>query len=136
MVLTSISAEVLDQGLSKTTSESNRKRAYRLMDMLLHQSTPTDPSLQHPLYVPPLERDKLETVEAISNIDNKIIDIYDGFNIDYHQVYPALFTKLLKNMSSRKSHHIQFLQDMTEIVNQMETVNLSLLEEEDEEGLG
>ena len=56
-VLTSISTDILDQGLSQFTSESNRKRAYRILDMLLHQAPPSDPSLERPVYILPSERE-------------------------------------------------------------------------------
>ena len=137
-VLTSISGDVLDQGLLQFTSESNRKRAYRIMDMLLHQAPPTDPSLQHPVYVLSSEREKLQSVESmsISDIDNKILDIIDGFDEECRHVYTDLFTKVIKNKSTRKHHHIKFLQDLVEIDSQMGADSPSLLEEEEEEDLG
>ena len=137
-VLTSVSADILDQGLIQFTSESNRKRAYRIMDMLLHQAPPTDPSLQHPVYVLPSEREKLQSVESltISDIDNKILDIIDGFDEEYRHVYTDLFTKVLKSKSSRKHHHLKFLQDLLEVDSQMGADSPSLLDEEDAEDSG
>ena len=132
-VLTSIAADILDQGLAQFTSESNRKRAYRIMDMLLHQPPPSDPSLEHPVYILPSEREKLKSVESmsVSDIDNRILDIIDDLEVDYRSVYADLFSKLIRNKSTRKSHHINFLQELSEIVREIECV--SLLEEEETE---
>ena len=134
-VLTSISADILDQGLSQFTTESNRKRGYRIMDMLLHQAPPSDPSLEHPVYILPSERKKLESVESmsISDIDNKILDIIEDLGDYYRHMYTDLFSKMLKNKSVRKHHHIQFLQDISKAASGMEAEGVSLLAEDDAE---
>ena len=132
-VLTAISGDILDQGLSRFTAESNRKRGYRVMDMLLHQAPPSDTSLNHPVYVLPAERNKLESVEnmTISDIDNKILDTIGDFEEEYRQMYTDLFGKLLKSKSARKQQHIQFLEDIHKIAREMESDNPSLLEDDD-----
>ena len=72
---------------------------------------------------------------SISDTDNKILDIIDDLGEKYRHMYTDLFSKVMKNKSARKHHHIQFLQDISEVVNQMET-DLSLLQEEDVDEFG
>ena len=79
-VLTSITADILDQGLLQFTTEADRKRGYRMLDVILHQDPPTDPSLHQPVFVLPSERQKFSTIEALAqaDIDNMILDIIES----------------------------------------------------------
>lgn len=111
-VLTSISADVLDQGLSNFTEESSRKRAYRMMDMLLHQVPPADPTLHHPVYVLQSEREKYSSTDSltVADIDNKILDVIDSLDDYSQEIYLNIFHKL---RSAKKAQHIQFLDEVS-----------------------
>ena len=114
-VLKSITADILDQGLLQFTTEANRKRGYRMLDMILHQDPPTDPSLYQPVFVLPSERQKFSTIEAlaVADIDNMILDIIESLGDD-QEVYLNLFNKLQRGRP-KKAQHIEFLQLMSNV---------------------
>lgn len=123
-VLTAITTDVLDQGLLHFSMESNRKRAYRILDMLLHQAPPTDPTLHHPVYILPSERDRYFSVEnmSIPDIDNMIIDIIETMDKTNQHTFMDMFVKMTRNKSTRKQGHIQFLEEVTTIQTQMQSI--------------
>ena len=92
-VLTAIDGTILIQGLIDLTSESNRKRGYRIMDMLLHQIPPNDETLHHPVYVTEAEREKMSSINALSiaEIDNKILDIIELLDATSKQAFVDFF---------------------------------------------
>ena len=110
--LTSVSTEVLDQGLINFTAEANRKRGYRLMDMLLNQPPPSDPTLHQPVCVSLTKREKYSSVEllAVADIDNKILDIIDCIDESCQEVYLTNFRKI---KYTKKQEHVQFLDDIS-----------------------
>ena len=121
-VLTSISAVVLDQELSQFTTEANRKRSYRILDMLLHQPPPNDPTIHHPIYILQSEREKYSSIESltITEIDHKILDIIDDLDEQSKQLFLALFRDMTKNKSTRKEDHVNFLEEVTVAASHLE----------------
>ena len=70
-----------------------------MMDMLLHQMPPNDPTLHHPVYVLSSERDKYMFIDSltISEIENKILDLVDEFNEDNKSMFQKLFSDMKKD---------------------------------------
>ena len=107
IVLTSVSAEVSDQGLINFTAEANRKRGYRLMDMLPNQPPPSDRTLHQPVCVSLAEREKYSSVEslAVADIGSEILDIIDCMNESCQEVYLTNFRKI--------EYDVQFLNEIS-----------------------
>ena len=127
-VLTSITGEILDQGLSDFTRESNRKRSYRMMDMILHQDPPADPSLHQPVFILTSDREKFSAIESltIADIDNKIPAILDSLEENSQEVYSMMFKRI---RSCKKSQHIDFLNMLTNLATETHEPEIALFEE-------
>ncbi|XP_061167626.1 uncharacterized protein LOC133176524 [Saccostrea echinata] len=125
-VLTSLSGHVLCQELVNFTSEANRKRSYRILDMILHQTPPNDPTLHHPVYITVDERDKFSADSALSvqEIDNKILDIIELLHENSKKDFMKLFDRLIKVKSNLKEQHLIFLEEVSQAVaQQLPTIN-------------
>ena len=121
-VLTSLTGQVLCQELITFTSESNRKRSYRILDMILHQIPPNDPTLHHPVYITSEEKEKFSSVSSLSiqEIDNKILDVVGLLHESVRQAFMDLFDRLIKVKSNKKEQHIYFLEEVTQaLANQL-----------------
>ena len=117
-ILTSLSGEVLHQNLTNFTSEACRKRAYRMMDMVLHQTPPSDPTLQHPVYILESEKNKYEQMSALAipDIDNKILDIIEIMDEKSKQAFLDLYRTMKRDKSNRKEQHITFLEEVSDAI--------------------
>lgn len=124
-VLTSISADILDQELLYFTRESNRKRGYRIMDMLLHQPPPNDPSIHHPVYILPSEREKYLSVDSltIQEIDNKILDTIDDLDEINKLMFLDLYREMIRSKTTRKEDHIKFLEEISTAAAYLDSVD-------------
>ncbi|KAK3106985.1 hypothetical protein FSP39_004438 [Pinctada imbricata] len=116
-LLKSLSGETLSQSLAKFTAEAQRKRSYRLMDMILHQPPPNDPSLHHPVYVLETEKEKYSSLTSMSvaEIDNKILDRIATLDGKFKQAFLDLFDRLIKVKANKKEQHIIFLEELSVI---------------------
>lgn len=116
-LLTSLSGDTLHQGLIQFTFEANRKRSYRMLDMILHQLPPADPTLGHPVYVLKEEEEKYGKYSALSicDIDNKILDLIEVLDECSKQAFLDMFMSMSKR-NSKKEQHIVFLEEITTLV--------------------
>lgn len=137
-VLTSIDGQILNQGLIDFTSESNRKRGYRVMDMILHEVPPNDPTLHHPVYVAEAEKERFSSVNALSiaEIDNRILDFIENLDANSKQAFLDLFDRLVKVKCNKKEQHIIFLEEVSAAVMQqtVQTDDIDILEDCDHDG--
>ena len=110
-VLTSFDGQIFNKDLLNFTFESNRKRGYRVMDMILHQIPPNDPSLHHPVCVTEAERKRYTSINALSiaEIDNSILDVIEILHPSSKQAFLDLFDRLVKVKSNKKNNILYFL---------------------------
>ena len=109
-LLVSSDGQELDAGLLSFTSEANRRRTYRVLQNLLHQTPPDDLSLRHPVPVTPTERNNYMSINnhTIAQIDTKISkELEKVTDDDLRRILTDTFNKNV--LRKRKDVHIEFL---------------------------
>ncbi|MEW8547705.1 MAG: hypothetical protein AB2693_29710 [Candidatus Thiodiazotropha sp.] len=129
----SLSGDILHKDLVNFTAESERKRNYRLMEVFLHQESPDDISLKHPVFVTDAEAEKFQAFEnqTVPVIQKMILDFIQSMA---DQEKRATYTEKFRKEVLKKSKmvHIQFFNEVLEAINETTEVGLASLEDAEE----
>ena len=111
----SLTGSQLDAGLVNFTESADRKRSYRMLELLLNQPPPDDSDLPHPVYVTPCERETHCSIgkQTTATIDNQILDIIQELTELEEMQYLDRFRKDI--IKSPKQAHINFLQELKQL---------------------
>ena len=116
-LLMATNGKQLDSTLLSFTSESGRRRTYKVLQFLLHQPPPEDVALLHPVPVTTEEKEsfnsyKTYTIQQIDKtISNELQNITDE---ELRKVYTHTFNKNV--LRKKKEVHIDFLMEVQGIV--------------------
>ena len=119
VALTSISGDILCPDLSKFTSDASRKRSYRILDMLLQQEPPSDPTLNFPVYVTYAEQAEYLSFHnlCIRDIDVKIKEGLERIqDEEAKKTMEEFFQTTIKKKRCLKEDHLHVLQTVNEII--------------------
>ncbi len=130
---TSLSGDFLDSGLVDFTDISNRKRDYRILELLLPDTASgqafPDHTLKHPVYVTPAERTKFNeiTAQTIEVIDSTILHEISKLNETTRKFYMDQFELIVRG-KQKKENHLEILYRVMEAIESQ--TDETLMEEE------